>query len=199
MQISNILQPWCQPPCSFSYWYDWCPDDIEKKVGSPGALSKWGLRSVPVKCFVSPRMPFQRCSKALTDGCQILRILAIRFKISSLPDHMTLGSAGGSAARDFDGWGQKNLEGIAVILWFCAFAQYQSGDDPGDRGRAPGSTSTSSSHLSIPRADGGRATGAGSLRLGDTHFDFFGLRPLMPLEDGQFWLVLIDFDSSGPW
>mmetsp|Transcript_31521 Transcript_31521/g.64965 ORF Transcript_31521/g.64965 Transcript_31521/m.64965 type:complete len:463 (-) Transcript_31521:84-1472(-) len=29
---------------------------------------------------------------------------------------------------------QKNLEGIAVIPWFCAFAQYQSGDDPGDRG-----------------------------------------------------------------
>lgn len=29
---------------------------------------------------------------------------------------------------------QKNLEDIAVILWFCAFAQYQSGDDPGDRG-----------------------------------------------------------------
>lgn len=29
---------------------------------------------------------------------------------------------------------QKNLEDLAVILWFCAFAQYQSGDDPGDRG-----------------------------------------------------------------
>ena len=30
--------------------------------------------------------------------------------------------------------GQQRVKAMAVILWFCAFAQYQPGDEPGDRG-----------------------------------------------------------------
>ena len=31
--------------------------------------------------------------------------------------------------------GKKHLDDVTVALWFCAFAQYQPGDEPGDRGR----------------------------------------------------------------